>query len=100
MYKRQVLEKAPKFNPYLQVKDFEVCIISSKDASQIECTLVISHEKRTLSRERIDESDTVYIKRESLLYLLSEIETFCEHQPDDCREAGEDYKSIKRIFIF
>ena len=96
---RKVIETAPKFNPYLKIQDFEVCVLL-KDKDQIQCTLVLSHKERVLPKSRIEESDTVFIKKESFLYLLSEIETFCKEKPDDCKEKYEDYKSIKRVFIF
>lgn len=97
---RKVVESAPKFNPYLKIQEFEVCIASKNNAEQMECTLVLSHDKRTLSKERLNEDDTVFIKKESLLYLMSEIEVFCKHNHKLCKEKSEEYKEIKRVFIF
>ena len=96
----KVIDSAPKFRPYLKLQDFEVCVISSKDENSIECTMVLSHEKRTLPKERLEENDSVFIKKESLLYLLSEIETYCKSKPVECREFAKSYKEIKRVFIF
>ena len=97
---KKVVDSAPKFNPYLKINEFEVCILNKTDNTKIDCTLVLSHEKRTLEKDRISEDDTVFIKKESLLYLMSELEVFCKHEPDSCKEAAKDYKSIKRVFIF
>ena len=97
---RKVIDSAPRFNPYLKIKDFEVCIFSEDSDDEIECTLVLSHEKRTLPKERIEEKDTVFIKKESFLYLLSELEVYCKEKPDECKEKYETYKSIKRVFVF
>ena len=97
---KKVIDSAPKFNPYLQVKDFEVCILSKDDETMIECTLVLSHEKRKLPKERLEEGDTVFLKKESLLYLMSEIEEFCKAKPVECRDFAQSYKHIKRAFVF
>ena len=97
---KKAVDSIPKFSPYFQIKDFEVCIQDPEDPTLIDCTLVLSHEKRKLSKDRLNEGDSIFIKQESFLYLLSEIQTYCKAVPEDCKKEAKKYKSIKRAFIF
>ena len=95
----KAVKSLPRFSAYLKIQDFEVCILGKKEGT-IDCTLVLSHKKRTLPEDRLYEDDSIFIKKESFLMLLSEIKAFCDHNPDICKKKFEDYKSIKRVFIF
>ena len=95
----KAVKTLPKFSAYLKIQDFEVCILG-KNEGEVDCTLVLSHHKRTLPKERLFEEDSIFIKKESFLLLLSEIKAFCEADPETCKKKFEDYKTIKRVFIF
>lgn len=92
----KVIDSAPKFKPYLGLKDGEICFIGSND-DYVTCTLVLGKTTRQIPIERFDCGDCVFIQKDYIIHILSRIETFCKHNESECKIIGG---KIEKIYIF
>ena len=92
----EIIERAPRFVPQLQIRDFAICLGVSLGVA--ECTYIISKQKFTM-QNFVCSKGVVCINATDVSMLLSEIQAFCSQNKTSCRIIAHQFRKNNEAVI-